>query len=128
MQIAWAFSDSELVNVSDAVLPNPVYTFRSFVAKITRVEIAAEEEDKNNLIAVGGPELAHFSGFLFTALVDVGEITGRLRFDQQRQVWQLRFSGLNHRVDRNFDTLRARPRGFHQYVEPEGECARFHLG
>jgi hypothetical protein len=36
------------------VFPNPVYAFRRFVSEVCCVEISAEKQHKDNLIAIGG--------------------------------------------------------------------------
>ena len=43
-------SNPELVDVLDPMFPNPVYTFRGFVAQISGVEVATEEKDKFHLL------------------------------------------------------------------------------
>src|SRR5205807_1458979 len=99
----------------------------SGTTKICRIEIAAEKEGKNNLIAIRGFQLVDFGGLLFPALVDVGKITGRLRFDEKGQVWQVHPYGLDYCVNGNLDGLSFRPGGFHQDIETEGEGAGLHL-
>src|SRR5271157_3386309 len=69
--VATAFmgcSNPELVDVVYPVLPDPVYTFRGFVAQICGVKVATKEKDKYHLFAVSGFQLGDFDGLFLPAL------------------------------------------------------------
>ncbi len=56
-----------MIEVADAVLPDPIDAFGGFVTKISAVEVAAQEKDVLNLIAVGLVQLGDFCGLGFFA-------------------------------------------------------------
>src|SRR5208337_3845488 len=121
------YSNPELVDVLDPMLPDPVYTLCGFVAQISGVKVATEEKEKNHLFAVSGFQLSDFYGLFLPAFVDVCEVTCGFRLDEQGHARKSGAFGLDDRIDRYLDVLRIGLGAFHVDIQAEGERARLHL-
>src|SRR5687767_13321100 len=71
---------SKLLQIIDAVFPNPVYSFSRFIAKISTVKITTEEKNELHLWAVRSSQLRNLNRFLFPALVCIRKVAGGLCF------------------------------------------------
>src|SRR2546423_3859355 len=96
----------------------PVDALGGFVPEVRRIEIAAEEKHKDHVGPVGSFELIHLRRLFLAAFVDVCEIAGGLRFNQDGQMWKFYALRLNHNVDGDLHTFCIRPRWLHENVEP----------
>ncbi len=107
------------------MFPNPVDPVGGAVAEVPSIEIAAQEQHKNDLLTVGGFELAHFLALLLTSLVHVSEVAGGFRLNKNRQVWKRGSLGLDDCIDWNIDGLPFRAFDFD--VMSKCESAWLHL-
>lgn len=108
------------------MLPNPVYPLGRFIPKICRIKVSAQEKYENNAFSVCRSEVIYFDRFFLPALVHVGEIAGRLGFNEDRQMRQSRLSRLDYGIDGNLDRLGLGLRRLHKNIKPKTEGACLH--
>src|SRR5262249_37403218 len=89
------------------MFPNPVYSLRGFVAKITAVEITTKEKYELNLWSIGSAQLRNLHGFLFPSLVRIRKVAGGLRLNQERKSPGLGLFRHYHRINWNVDLFDA---------------------